>query len=163
MPYKDKDKQREYQRQWIKSRRLEYLSDKCCAECGESNMLELHIHHKDPTQKVSHRIWSWSRVRRDEELLKCDVLCEPCHKKKHATTHGTERMYLAHKCRCDICKAGYSEIRRQRRSKQKQLPSVSFEGRAIGEGGGQAPKSLVGDSCLTMPLPLLYTGDGGNK
>ena len=32
--------------------------------------------------KISHRIWSWARERREAELLKCVARCKPCHKNK---------------------------------------------------------------------------------
>lgn len=82
MPYKDRDKQREYQRKWILSRRDEYLSDKSCKKCGSKKNLE--VDHIDPKKKLSHRIWSWSKKRREAELKKCQVLCKDCHKSKSA-------------------------------------------------------------------------------
>lgn len=77
MPYKDKDKQREYQRKWMKSRRRAFFDGKSCLICGSFDELELH--HRDPSQKIHHAIWSWSQTRRDVELAKCDVLCRTCH------------------------------------------------------------------------------------
>lgn len=71
---------REYQRQWVAKRREDYFADKNCEECGSTERLELD--HKDPKQKVTHRIWSWSRERREAELKKCQILCEGCHKEK---------------------------------------------------------------------------------
>ena len=119
MGYKDKNKQREYQRRWMKSRRLDYLADKSCHLCGESNSEILEIHHKDPSQKSTHRIWSWSQARREEELAKCVVLCGSCHKKQHATSHGKEWMYNHYKCRCDICRTEYSRIQRERKERNQ--------------------------------------------
>lgn len=118
MPYKDKDKQREYQRLWIKRRRQEYLGDKSCAECGSNDSLE--VHHTDPTLKVDHKVWSWVQSRRDEELAKCEVLCKSCHKKQHATSHGMEWMYRAHKCRCDLCKAANTRKNREYRKRRAE-------------------------------------------
>ncbi len=86
MPYKDPEKQREYQRQWIANRREDFFSDKWCVECGSIENLELD--HINSSTKVSHNIWSWSEERRDVELAKCQVLCHDCHKKK--TTENCE-------------------------------------------------------------------------
>jgi len=83
VPYHARPDRAEYVRKWHRdarrSRREEYLADKCCAKCGAGSFLE--IHHRDPNQKVDHRhIWHWSQQRRDEELAKCEVLCDVCHR-----------------------------------------------------------------------------------
>jgi 5-methylcytosine-specific restriction endonuclease McrA len=80
MPYKDKNKQKEYQRQWIADRRSTYLKDKSCVKCHSTNNLELD--HIDESTKISSHIWSWSDKRRELELSKCQVLCYDCHKQK---------------------------------------------------------------------------------
>ncbi|MCV7381583.1 hypothetical protein BST11_25535 [Mycobacterium alsense] len=113
MPYKDPAVQREYQRQWVARRRAEYLSDRCCAECG--SRAELQVDHIDPRTKASHRIWSWSEVRLRAELDKCQVLCRTCHEAKSIEQqrithhrvpyrHGTPSMYNRHGCRCGLCR-----------------------------------------------------------
>jgi len=80
MPYKDKEKQREYQRNWMRKRREDFFKDKECVACGATDNLELdHIH---PNTKDTHRIWSWSKFKREGELKHCQVLCEKCHQKK---------------------------------------------------------------------------------
>lgn len=80
MPYKDPEAQREYQRQWIAARRAKWFEGKACIDCGGTDDLELD--HRDPTQKVSHRIWSWSWERIEAEAAKCDVRCHDCHERK---------------------------------------------------------------------------------
>lgn len=82
MPYADPDRQREYMRQWIASRRAEYFTGKSCVRCNSTEQLELD--HIDRTIKITHSIWSWSKVRREAELAKCQVLCRECHKEKTA-------------------------------------------------------------------------------
>jgi hypothetical protein len=77
MPYKDPERQRAYQAQWVRARRAEYLADKRCAVCGTTERLE--IHHRDPKQKITHRVWSWSDERRAAELAKSVVLCHDHH------------------------------------------------------------------------------------
>lgn len=83
MPYQDRDAQRKYQREWIARRRSEWFADKVCELCGSGTDLELD--HIDPTQKVSHSIWSWSAARRAVELAKCRALCSDCHLAKSKT------------------------------------------------------------------------------
>ncbi len=80
MPYKDPNDQRQYAREWEAKRRKSWFRGKVCVRCESSTDLELD--RIDPTTKVSHRIWSWSETRREAELLKCQVLCNPCHKRK---------------------------------------------------------------------------------
>ena len=81
MSYKDKNKQREYTKNWIASRRKAWLKENDpCKNCGSWENLELD--HIDPSKKVDHKVWSWSEKRRLEELSKCQVLCHRCHKVK---------------------------------------------------------------------------------
>jgi hypothetical protein len=85
MGYKDKEKQREYQRLWRERRRRDWFDKNGpCIKCHSWENLE--IDHIDPKLKTSHRIWSWSEKRRDRELAKCQVLCKVCHAEKSATT-----------------------------------------------------------------------------
>lgn len=80
MGYKNPEMQRFYQREWMRSRRERYFIGKSCATCGSKVNLELD--HKNPKDKADHKIWSWSKVRRDIELAKCEVLCSACHRAK---------------------------------------------------------------------------------
>jgi hypothetical protein len=83
VPYKDPEQQREYQRQWVAARRAAWFEGKACELCGSTEGLQLD--HRDPATKVSHRIWAWSKARREAELVKCRVLCGPHHRAKSAT------------------------------------------------------------------------------
>lgn len=109
MPYKDPSAQREYQRQWKAARRAEYLADKACVICSSRDRME--IDHIDKTAKVSHRIWTWSEVRRKAELAKCQVLCHDHHLEKTLAErpkaqHGSGAMYQKpNRCRCPECRA----------------------------------------------------------
>lgn len=106
MPYADPDTQRRYQRQWAQNNRRRWLSENGpCAKCGSDKDME--VDHIDRTKKISHRVWSWTKDRRDEELRKCQVLCGSCHKEKTSLEkqrpikHGTESGYA--RCRCSSC------------------------------------------------------------
>ena len=108
MPYGDKAKQREYQRLWIKNRRLEWVtSNGPCVLCGSSDNLE--VDHIDPDLKTMNprSIWSRKQESRDKELENCQVLCYSCHKEKTSLwrlkEHGTMGRY-SHGCRCDDCR-----------------------------------------------------------
>lgn len=110
---------RTYVREWMRRRRAEWFAAHGpCLWCGSSERLE--IDHIDPVVKLSNRVWSWSKSRRDIELDKCRVLCYDCHKKRHATGHGTKRMYLVHRCRCEACRHGHAIRRRAERSRQRE-------------------------------------------
>lgn len=108
MPYKDKSAHRAYQNAWKKRRRQEWLDENGPCACG--SVVDLEIHHKDPAQKVEHRVWSWREGRRLKELAKCIVKCKKCHQGEHwqnlikPVVHGTPDGYNHHKCRCDSCK-----------------------------------------------------------
>jgi|SRR5436190_1865530 len=100
MPYADKDKQRKFQREWQAKRRQEYLAGKSCEECGTTD--NLNLHHRDPEEKITHRVWSWTQARREAELEKCIVLCHLCHMRLHKMKHGKMRAYKSG-CRCFEC------------------------------------------------------------
>jgi 5-methylcytosine-specific restriction endonuclease McrA len=109
MPYKDKAAQTRYQREWVAKRRKEWLDKNGpCVKCGRNDKLQ--VDHIDPRLKTTHKIWSWSETKRLEELKKCQVLCEKCHKKKtiehRFPKHGTAARYRR-KCRCAACKEAH--------------------------------------------------------
>jgi len=113
MPMAIPELQREYQREWIATRRSDWFaSNGPCRRCWLYKDLE--IHHLDPQEKESNSIWSWSQERQDRELEKCIVLCESCHQKVHSfwrkeealitAPHGTEKRYSSiFNCRCALC------------------------------------------------------------
>lgn len=71
---------REYQKAWIRERRKSWFEGRSCAKCGSQTALELD--HINPEDKLSNHIWSWTKKRRDDELIKCQVLCKSCHRIK---------------------------------------------------------------------------------
>jgi len=126
MPYKDPDTQREYNRLWVKQRKEEFFKEKSCAKCGSKDSLELD--HIDPSQKISHSIWSWSKVKRDVELEKCQVLCNPCHKEK-SELYKSELRSIPHgsglsgkrNCKCPECKKRKTEYMKTYRRSGAQI------------------------------------------
>lgn len=127
MPRPTRELQREYQRRWMAERRAAYFADKCCVKCGSTD--ELHIHHRDPADKVSNHIWSWSEARRLAELAKCDVLCRDCHQEHHAAErrrHGTVSRYRKG-CRCDLCKRAKANATAGERARRKLREAKPLE------------------------------------
>jgi 5-methylcytosine-specific restriction endonuclease McrA len=112
MAYKDKTVQREYQRlRYHKLRKKWFDENGPCVKCGSKDNLE--VDHIDPLQKETHAVWSWSKERREKELIKYQVLCETCHKKKHEAAHGTTHRY--YRCKCDLCRqANTNKVRKFR-------------------------------------------------
>lgn len=121
MPYKDKAKQNAYQTRRIRARRDAWFAiHGPCAHCGNASNLE--VDHIDPSQKVSHRIWTWTPARLNAELVKCQVLCRNCNENKNAVLktvfymHGTRAGYDNRGCRCASCTAANTEHHRNYRA-----------------------------------------------
>lgn len=78
MPYKDKQKQLEYQNRWTQKRRTDWLrANGPCRHCGSWEDLE--VDHIDPKGKHTHRIWTLKESKRNKELRNCQPLCRSCH------------------------------------------------------------------------------------
>jgi 5-methylcytosine-specific restriction endonuclease McrA len=106
---------REYQRVWVKRRRMEWIeANGPCVKCGST--VDLEMDHIDPATKEHHAIWSWAKERREAELAKCQVLCGRCHEDKHSAPHGTATMYDKG-CKCDLCRAANTEKVRKYRQR----------------------------------------------
>jgi hypothetical protein len=109
MPYTDPDRKREYQRQWIASRRAQWIAERggSCVQCGSTDRIE--IDHIDPSQKSYNPTSAWSLVEGYKELNKCQILCHACHRIKthgdHRNEHGTKAGYVRNGCRCPDCRS----------------------------------------------------------
>lgn len=120
MPYANPEDRRKSVREWMRKRRAFWMRGAFCAHCRSTENLQLD--HIVPGEKVSHRIWSWSFKRQMEEMLKCQWLCEQCHKLKTKTQlflsrsskHGRRAMYNRG-CRCKKCTRVCAEYTRNRR------------------------------------------------
>jgi len=93
-------------RRWSIRRKvaIHFLGDKC-ATCGTT--IGLEFDHVDPAAKEASvaSLSSASEERFWREIAKCQLLCRPCHKERHAPPHGTRSRYVNRKCRCDECRA----------------------------------------------------------
>lgn len=122
MPYKDPVTQSKWQVESNKRRRLAWLAENGpCRYCGSWEDLE--VDHIDSSEKVSHRIWSWSQERRESELAKCQALCALCHREKSTEEsralqqngHGEGAVGIR-RCKCDLCLARRAAYTRERRA-----------------------------------------------
>lgn len=92
-----------------------------CEECGGAD--RLHVHHRDKSEKVSHRVWSWAKPRRDAELAKCGVLCGVCHTRHHAAERRKAHGIKAYRrgCRCETCTAAKRAQSARYRERHREL------------------------------------------
>lgn len=88
MPYKDPEKQREWQSAWTERRRKDWFEGKRCVDCGTFN--DLTLDHIGPNKKVNQRVWLWSKERSEVELAKFPVVCRSCFDKKRV--HCDQKM-----------------------------------------------------------------------
>ena len=132
MPYKDPERQREYQNNWLRKRWRDWLAaNGPCVDCGSWEDLE--VDHVNPAIKISHRIWSWARERREAELAKCVARCKPCHKDKSREQtwkrrfcpqeHDTSITGRDSQSRCKQCRL---EIEYPRRNAHRRKHSGGF-------------------------------------
>jgi hypothetical protein len=118
-----------YQREWMRRRRAAFFGGKACDTCNSGAALQLH--HRDPSQKISHQIWSWSEARRNAELSKCVVLCGACHQQLTSLDFASRRPSAT-------LPAGSSGMQNIRWYAQRRTWRVEFVvmGRRIWVGGG---------------------------
>lgn len=112
MPYRDVEKQRlsvrkhyqSHKQYYIdKARRLdekyraikrefivEYLKNHPCVDCGEADIVVLDFDHvKDKVLDISHMMQQkWSLKKIQIEIIKCEVRCANCHRRKTAKDRG---------------------------------------------------------------------------
>jgi 5-methylcytosine-specific restriction endonuclease McrA len=57
-----------------------------CVQCGTTENLQFH--HIDPSTKETSigKASSWSETRFQAELIKCELLCDECHRNHHCPT-----------------------------------------------------------------------------
>ena len=84
-----------YNNRWASRRgaiwKYNYLLDKSCEHCGESDMLKLQFDHKSQYEKVDNitNLLKGSLNALREEVKKCRVLCANCHQVKSVKASGS--------------------------------------------------------------------------
>lgn len=110
-------------REWIESQGGK------CTLCGSVEDLEIdHVDRATKSFDVA-RIWSRSKVVREEELAKCQVLCKKCHLKKTTAEnialgiHSEEHSYRK-KCRCPGCREWVRDYKFHRGQKDREADEL---------------------------------------
>lgn len=89
MPYKNRQDlyaAQKRHRQKVHRLMLEYLENKVCIDCGESDPVVLDFDHVDPNEKfkgISRMLsghYAWETIL--TEIRKCEVRCSNCHRRK---------------------------------------------------------------------------------
>lgn len=88
MPFKDKEKSRQYHKIWKRRTKdwfWEFKKTLKCETCGFSHPAALHFHHKRDKKNLVSRMVQMNSNREmiALEVAKCQVLCANCH----AVTH----------------------------------------------------------------------------
>jgi hypothetical protein len=91
---KEYRKQRESNRDYVRSEVGKYLKENPCVDCGEKDIVVLDFDHVrgEKVCAVSNMInqfYGWKTVL--SEIEKCDVRCSNCHRRKHAMEKGWYR------------------------------------------------------------------------
>ena len=99
-PYKDKERQaaaHEAIRRGVTRRNQEVVDREArrrgdtCEDCGGIHDYRLIWHHVVPEskrQEIGRGIRNWSVEVLEEELLKCILICDSCHRLRHSTMKG---------------------------------------------------------------------------
>lgn len=108
MAYKDKEKQKEYQRKWMQDKRDKFMENKSCNSCPSKNNLTL-VNIKSKGKKFS---MSYSNEKLTEKLNNALILCDSCYllydtkrKSESSTTHGKTNTgtYTTWRCMIERC------------------------------------------------------------
>lgn len=76
----------------LQNKFIEYMQNKSCVRCGESDIRVLEFDHIDPATKemsIARAMTygrSWQAIL--SEIEKCQILCANCHKKRTAVQYG---------------------------------------------------------------------------
>lgn len=101
-----------------------------CVHCGATERLQFD--HVDWRTKYFSIATNWAMKDRNAfelELLKCQLLCSPCHDTKTESdkqemgltgyTHGTVYAWMKCKCECKVCDAAKQKWNEERRVKRR--------------------------------------------
>lgn len=123
MGYKNKAAQREYQRAWMRERRIQLITllGDHCIDCDTTENLEFDHDNLELKRMSASAILSrnWNKPAVAEEIKKLVLRCSDCHRQKTKSEiipakHGTDSRY-GNGCRCLKCKEAHAQYRYDRR------------------------------------------------
>ena len=90
----------EARQQRIEARRLKlyyYLVKHPCVDCGEIDIVVLEFDHvrgkkSHDVNRMLSKDYSWTKI--EEEIVKCDVRCANCHRRRTAHKYGHWKVCL---------------------------------------------------------------------
>ncbi len=89
MPYKDRADLYQAQKRHrikIRDKLCEFLSKRCCVDCGENDFRVLDFDHTERNKKFKSvsdmRSGHYSWIKIESEIMKCEIRCANCHRKK---------------------------------------------------------------------------------
>lgn len=122
------EKEREYQRQWKRGIREEFVASRggACERCGaDPGAYGLVVDYRDYANKPGYArdIWSMGKARREEALEQCIVLCRSCYLKHTEPEHGTLERARKFKdpCKCQACKDVANAYQRSWRASRGEI------------------------------------------
>lgn len=133
MPFASDRSQKNYQRDWIRRRRQEFIdANGPCLWCGSDELLEVdHIDSNKKKFRVAI-LWSRSEKFRSKELKKCQVLCRCCHYLKTVSgfncDHGSNLRYKWG-CRCGKCRSAHAKVNSKYRQEKYETQEKSTQAR----------------------------------
>ena len=83
-------------RREFKQKLYDYLTDKCCVDCKETDPIVLEFDHRDSDKKeyeiskMMNGIHCWESILK--EINKCDIRCANCHRRKTFKQFGWSKM-----------------------------------------------------------------------
>jgi hypothetical protein len=128
MGRKDKEEYNAYMREYLPKRQKKIREEaikrfgSICARCGDTNG-PFEFDHIDPKQKEIEigDLWKYGEEKRESELKKCQLLCNPCHREKTCEDNGwlysvgVHGLPGSHKhCKCDECLSAWVKYQKNR-------------------------------------------------
>ncbi len=99
----------------------QYLGDRC-NRCDVLDRCEVLVfHHIDKSTKLFNIAGGLTRSENIfwDEVDKCELLCEKCHKAEHEPAHGTQSRYCGG-CSCFLCRDAMNKANKERIKRKKE-------------------------------------------
>ena len=129
MRFKDKEAYNAYMREYLPKRQKKIREEaikrfgSTCSRCGDTDG-PFEFDHIEPKEKIIEigDLWKYGKEKREAELNKCQLLCNPCHREKTCEDHGWQYSVGVHGlpsshryCNCSICLDAWSTYQHKRK------------------------------------------------